>query len=215
MKNKKLKLLFVLAFAGLFSAFMFFGKQDTNVVLASNSTPKDDDVATVYKAKCAMCHKPDASKHFDPTLSDEELIEATMKGKKAEKPPNMPAFEGKITDDMAAELVTYMKSLRGDESSDESEEAQATKEEDISDITEAELAAAAETYKPKCAMCHKADASKHFDENLPLADLTEVILNGKKAAKPPHMPAYGEKGIDQKQARVLAVYMKNLRKPAE
>src|SRR3954447_23912737 len=72
-----------------------------------------DDAATTYKAKCAMCHKPDASKFFDPALSDDDLVQAILKGKKAEKPPNRPSFgEKNITEDQAKELVAYMKGLK-------------------------------------------------------------------------------------------------------
>ena len=71
------------------------------------------DAAETYKAKCAVCHKPDASKFFDAALSDDDLVQAILKGKKAEKPPNMPAFEEKgITADQAKELVAYMKGLK-------------------------------------------------------------------------------------------------------
>jgi hypothetical protein len=36
-----------------------------------------------------------------------------MKGKKAEKPPNMPAFEEKgVTADQAKALLDYMKSIK-------------------------------------------------------------------------------------------------------
>jgi len=72
-----------------------------------------DDAAGTYKAKCAMCHTATASKFFDATKPDDEMVQAILKGKKAEKPPNMPAFEDKgITADQAKELVTYMKSLK-------------------------------------------------------------------------------------------------------
>ena len=71
------------------------------------------DAAETYKAKCAMCHKPDASKFFDTALSEDDMVQAILKGKKAEKPPNMPAFEEKgITADQAKELATYMKGLK-------------------------------------------------------------------------------------------------------
>lgn len=72
-----------------------------------------DDAAATYKAKCAMCHSPTASKFFDPTKSDDEMVQAILKGKKAEKPPNMPAFEEKgINADQAKELVALMKQLK-------------------------------------------------------------------------------------------------------
>jgi len=72
-----------------------------------------DDAAATYKAKCSMCHTPTASKFFNTSLSDDEMVQAILKGKKAEKPPNMPAFEEKgITADQAKELITYMKGLK-------------------------------------------------------------------------------------------------------
>src|SRR5262249_23126958 len=76
------------------------------------ATVVTDDAATTYKAKCAMCHTATASKFFDATKSDDELVQTILKGKKGEKPPYMPAFEEKgITAEAAKELVAYMKSL--------------------------------------------------------------------------------------------------------
>jgi mono/diheme cytochrome c family protein len=74
----------------------------------------DKDVATVYKeSKCVICHGAQAAKFFDPAIPEDQLVEAILKGKKAEKPPNMPAFEEKgINADQAKALVTYMKSLK-------------------------------------------------------------------------------------------------------
>jgi len=40
------------------------------------------------------------------------LIQTVLKGKKPEKPPNMPAFEERITADQAKALVGFMKSLK-------------------------------------------------------------------------------------------------------
>jgi mono/diheme cytochrome c family protein len=72
-----------------------------------------DDPATVYKAKCAMCHTPKAEKFYDPSRPDEEQVQAILKGKKGEKPPYMPAFEAKgITEDEAKALAAYMKTLK-------------------------------------------------------------------------------------------------------
>ena len=72
-----------------------------------------DDAAAIYKAKCAMCHSPTASKFFDAAQPEDEMVQAILKGKKGEKPPNMPAFEEKgITADQAKELVAYMKQLK-------------------------------------------------------------------------------------------------------
>src|SRR5678816_12753 len=75
--------------------------------------PALGDPAATYKAKCAMCHTAKAEKFYDPAMAQDQQIEAVLKGKKAEKPPNMPAFEPKgMTADEAKELVEYMQGLR-------------------------------------------------------------------------------------------------------
>ncbi|HEX6719189.1 MAG TPA: cytochrome c [Pyrinomonadaceae bacterium] len=71
------------------------------------------DPAAFYKAKCVACHGQKAEKKFDPSLTDEQYIDAIMKGKKPEKPPNMPAYGEKgVTADQAKALLEYMKQLR-------------------------------------------------------------------------------------------------------
>ena len=71
------------------------------------------DAAGMYKTKCVACHGAAAEKRFDKTQPDDVLLGAVMKGKKAEKPPNMPAYEEKgITADQAKALVDYMKSIK-------------------------------------------------------------------------------------------------------
>lgn len=73
----------------------------------------DEDTAATYKAKCAMCHSPKAEKAFDPAKTDEYHVETVLKGKKGEKPPNMPGFEAKgMTADQAKALIGYMRQLR-------------------------------------------------------------------------------------------------------
>ena len=83
--------------------------QASPVTVAANNA---DDPAVTYKAKCAMCHTANASKAFDATKADADLVQIILKGKKGEKPPFMPAYEGKITEADAQALVTYMKGLR-------------------------------------------------------------------------------------------------------
>ena len=76
-------------------------------------TATQDDGAALYKAKCFACHGAAAEKKFDATKADEELIQLVLKGKKMEKPPNMPGFEEKgITADQAKTLVAFMKSQK-------------------------------------------------------------------------------------------------------
>jgi mono/diheme cytochrome c family protein len=70
----------------------------------------DDDAAGIYKTKCVACHGVTAEKKFDATKSNDELIQSVLKGKKMEKPPNMPAYEEKgITAEQAKALVDFMK----------------------------------------------------------------------------------------------------------
>ena len=71
---------------------------------------------------------------------------------------------------------------------------------------------AAATFKAKCVACHGATAEKKFDATLPDADLVKIVLQGKKGEKPPFMPAYGEKGITEDQAKALVAHMKSLKK---
>lgn len=76
-------------------------------------TAGDDDGAALYKAKCVACHGATAEKKFDATKADDELIQIVLKGKKLEKPPNMPGYEEKgITADQAKALVAFMKSQK-------------------------------------------------------------------------------------------------------
>jgi len=78
----------------------------------AGSKSEDFDAAAYFKAKCVMCHGATAQKKFDSTMSDEDLVELVLKGKKAEKPPNMPAYAEKgVTADQAKALVTLMKQL--------------------------------------------------------------------------------------------------------
>ena len=67
-----------------------------------------DDLATVYKAKCAACHGAMSEKAFDPSKADAVLVAALLKGVK----PKMPAYDGKVSAEQANSLVAYMKSLR-------------------------------------------------------------------------------------------------------
>lgn len=71
------------------------------------------NAADYYKAKCTACHGAKAEKRFDATLPEDQLLDALLKGKKAEKPPNMPSFEAKgVTAEQAKGLIEYMKQLK-------------------------------------------------------------------------------------------------------
>ena len=71
------------------------------------------DATAYYTAKCVMCHGKKAEKKFDTTIADDQMVEAVLKGKKAEKPPNMPAYGEKgVTAEQAKALVDHMKQLK-------------------------------------------------------------------------------------------------------
>jgi len=87
----------------------------TIVCIASTgarTNSQEFDAAKAYK-KCVACHGAKAEKKFDATKSDEEHVQIILKGKKGEKPPNMPGYESKgINAEQAKALLSYMKSLR-------------------------------------------------------------------------------------------------------
>jgi mono/diheme cytochrome c family protein len=71
------------------------------------------DAGAYYRTKCVVCHGQKAEKKFDASLSDEQCIDAILKGKKPEKPPNMPAYgERGVTADQAKALLDHIKQLR-------------------------------------------------------------------------------------------------------
>ncbi len=72
-----------------------------------------EEPAVAYKAKCAACHLPNASKFYDAAKTDEHHVEVILKGKKGEKPPFMPGFETKgMTEGEAKGLAEYMRGLK-------------------------------------------------------------------------------------------------------
>lgn len=81
---------------------------------ATRSESQDSfDAAATYKSKCLMCHGPKSEKKFDPAKADADHVQAVLKGKKMEKPPNMPGYEEKgMTEDQAKAMVAYMRSIQ-------------------------------------------------------------------------------------------------------
>ena len=78
----------------------------------ARASADDFDAAGTYKAKCFACHGAKAEKKWDAMHADAQMVESILKGKKAEKPPNMPGFEERgVTPDQAKALVVYMKSI--------------------------------------------------------------------------------------------------------
>jgi mono/diheme cytochrome c family protein len=103
--NRFKKLSFVLA-GFVFAAALL-------ITAVPGRTATDEDGAALYKAKCVACHGGTAEKKFDATKADDELVQIVLKGKKLEKPPNMPAYEEKgITAEQAKALITFMKSQK-------------------------------------------------------------------------------------------------------
>src|SRR5262245_27570985 len=81
------------------------------VVAMTGAAPAEP--ADFYKSKCVACHGKKAEKKFDTSLTDDQLVEVVLKGKKAEKPPNMPGYAEKgVTAEQAKALVDYMKQLK-------------------------------------------------------------------------------------------------------
>lgn len=66
-------------------------------------------------------------------------------------------------------------------------------------------------YNTKCKACHGAAAEKKFDRSLADDALVQIILDGKKAEKPPNMPGFKEKGVTAEQAKALVDYMRSLK----
>jgi len=94
------------------AAIFLFGVAFYSIAPAQDEV-KPSDPAAFYKAKCVVCHGQKAEKKFDATLTDEQYIDAILKGKKPEKPPNMPAYGEKgVTPEQAKALLEYMKQLR-------------------------------------------------------------------------------------------------------
>jgi len=91
----------------LLFVFVLFG------MVRAQGEVQPSDPAAFYKAKCVACHGPKAEKKFDPSLTDEQYIDAILKGKKPEKPPNMPAYGEKgVNAEQAKALLDHMKQLR-------------------------------------------------------------------------------------------------------
>lgn len=94
------------------AAIFLFGVVFYSIAPAQGEA-QPSDPAAFYKAKCVVCHGQKAEKKFDATLTDEQYIDAILKGKKPEKPPNMPAYGEKgVTPEQAKALLDYMKQLR-------------------------------------------------------------------------------------------------------
>ena len=93
-------------------AIFLFGAIFFSVAPAQGEV-QPSDPAAYYKAKCVACHGQKAEKKFDAALTDEQLLDAILKGKKPEKPPNMPAYGEKgVNADQAKALLEHMKQLR-------------------------------------------------------------------------------------------------------
>jgi mono/diheme cytochrome c family protein len=92
------------------------------LVFILTTSTRADDSATVYKAKCAVCHAADGSGSNDmgkklstPDLrsddvqkqTDAQLTDSVANG----KGKKMPAYKGKLTDDQIKDLVGYIHEL--------------------------------------------------------------------------------------------------------
>jgi mono/diheme cytochrome c family protein len=108
MKTNRIKITAIILFVAA-AVFVTFLREAP----AAAGSPVVEEAAASYKTKCAMCHTPKAEKFFDPAKTDEQHVEAILKGVKPAKPPAMPGYEAKgMTADEAKALVTFMRSLR-------------------------------------------------------------------------------------------------------
>ena len=90
----------------LFAAALF-------ITVRAHPDVQPSDTAAYYKAKCVACHGKNAEKKFDTSLSDEQLIEIVLKGKKVAKPPQMPGYGDKgVSSEQAKALIAHMKQLK-------------------------------------------------------------------------------------------------------
>ena len=104
---KRVQTIPIMIAALLLFTFVIFG------MVRAQGEVQPSDPAAYYKAKCVACHGPKADKRFDASLTDEQYLDAILKGKKPEKPPNMPAYGEKgVTAEQAKALLEYMKQLR-------------------------------------------------------------------------------------------------------
>ena len=69
----------------LFAAALF-------ITVRAQSDAQPSDAAAYYQSKCVACHGKKAEKKFDPTHPEEQMVEACPKGKKGEKPRNVPGY---------------------------------------------------------------------------------------------------------------------------
>ena len=113
--NLKINRLKKLAVAVLTLSLLALGALNSaSVPTRAAGQQEQQDVAALYTSKCAMCHGAKAEKKFNADLSEAELVDAILKGKKGEKPPFMPGYETKgINADQAKALVVHMKQLKG------------------------------------------------------------------------------------------------------
>jgi cytochrome c5 len=83
------------------------------VVASAQMSVQPSDTVAYYKSKCVMCHGKQAEKKFDTSLTDDQLVEVVLKGKKVEKPPHMPGYAEKgVNAEQAKALVEHMKQLK-------------------------------------------------------------------------------------------------------
>jgi cytochrome c5 len=83
------------------------------VVVTAQNAAQPSDATAYYKSKCVMCHGKKAEKKFNTTLTDDQLVDVVLKGKKVEKPPHMPGYAEKgVTAEQAKALVEHMKQLK-------------------------------------------------------------------------------------------------------
>ncbi|MBI4249921.1 MAG: c-type cytochrome [Elusimicrobia bacterium] len=178
--------------------------------------------AKLFESKCASCHGKDGkgkeamAKMFkvepaalnlidEPTLAqtDEELIATTTKGKN-----KMPAFEGKLSSEDLAVLVSYLRELGGGKPKA---------------AGAGDMEAGAKLYDAKCASCHGKDGkgkeamAKMFKLELAALDVVDEASLSKSdkelfdltADGINKMPGYKEK-LQAEEIDAVIAYIRSL-----
>lgn len=75
-----------------------------------------EDGATVYKAKCAMCHGPAGEGKIGPklkgvTLTDAQIVDFLTKGEAGKKAPHTKPVNG-LSADQAKTVAEFVKGLK-------------------------------------------------------------------------------------------------------
>jgi len=71
------------------------------------------DPKAYFQSRCSSCHGSRAERRFNPDLPEQQMVDAILNGRKAERPPDMPGFAARgINVEQAKALIAYMRTLK-------------------------------------------------------------------------------------------------------